>query len=94
MPEEEAGEAEVGGRGRGGTRTPTVRARGASTPPGETLFGRMPTSGARYEKAPEKAPGALALTKPGWQRASRAAAVFRACQKPSFAPGEDVRGGA
>ena len=41
---------------------------------------------------PKHAPGAL--TMPGWRRASRTAAIFRACQRLSFASGEDVRGGA
>jgi hypothetical protein len=41
---------------------------------------------------PKHAPGAL--TMPGWRRTSRAAAMFRACQRLSFASGEDVRGGA
>ena len=34
------------------------------------------------------------LTMPGWRRASRTAAILRACQRLSFASGEDVRGGA
>jgi hypothetical protein len=41
---------------------------------------------------PKHAPGAL--TMPGWRRASRASAMFRACQRFSFDSGEDVRGGA
>ena len=41
---------------------------------------------------PKHAPGAL--TMPGWRRAWRTAAIFRACQGLSFASGEDVRGGA
>ena len=41
---------------------------------------------------PKHAPGAL--TMPGWRRASRTATIFRACQRLSFASGEDVRGGA
>ena len=47
---------------------------------------------ARTKKPPKQAPGAL--TMPGWRRASRAAAVFRACQRLSFVSGDDVRGSA